>query len=97
MKKLLLFISCISCINQNAQVITSVMDAPYTNISNNGIYSFGNYEDEAFYYNAATDYKLALQGDQLDDGGCWVWDINDLGQLAVEHKKQAAIWTETNG
>ncbi len=97
MKKLLLFISCILCINLNAQVITSVMDAPYTSISNNGIYSYGNYEDIAFYYNAATGYKLALQGDALDDGGCWVWDINDLGQLAVEHKKQAAIWTEVNG
>ena len=89
--------NCALCINLNAQVIRSVMDAPYTNISNNGVYSFGNYEDVAFYYNAETDFKLALQGDQLDDGGCWVWDINDLGQLAVEHKKQAAIWTEANG
>lgn len=80
-----------------AQEITSVMDAPYTNISNNGVYSFGNYEDVAFYYNAETRFKLALQGDQLDDGGCWVWDVNDLGQLAVEHKKRAAIWTEKDG
>lgn len=80
-----------------AQVISSVMDAPYTNISHNGIYSYGNYEDIAFYYNASTGFKLALQGDQLDDGGCWVWDVNDLGQLAVEHKKRAAIWTEQGG
>ena len=73
------------------------MDAPYSGISHNGVYSYGNYEDVAFYYNASTGFKLALQGDQLDDGGCWVWDINDLGQLAVEHKKRAAIWTEQGG
>lgn len=73
------------------------MDAPYSGISHNGVYSYGNYEDIAFYYNASTGFKLALQGDQLDDGGCWVWDINDLGQLAVEHKKRAAIWTEQGG
>lgn len=101
MKKVLLILLCIMhyalCIEINAQVITSVMDAPYTSISNNGVYSFGNYEDIAFYYNAETGYKLALQGDALDDGGCWVWDVNDLGQLAVEHKKQAAIWTEADG
>ena len=101
MKKYVVILFCIMhyalCINLNAQVITSVMDAPYTSISHNGVYSYGNYEDIAFYYNAATDFKLALQGDNLDDGGCWVWDVNDLGQLAVEHKKRAALWTEANG
>ena len=97
MKKLLLLICLAVSVSLNSQVITSVMDAPYTSISNNGVYSYGNYEDIAFYYNAETGYKLALQGDVLDDGGCWIWDINDLGQLAVEHKKRAAIWTEANG
>ena len=90
-------LSIVYCALLNGQVITSVMDAPYTNISHNGVYSYGNYEDVAFYYNAETEFKLALQGDNLDDGGCWVWDINDLGQLAVEHKKRAALWTEANG
>ena len=94
---LLCLMHCVLCIQLNAQVITSVMDAPYTSISHNGVYSYGNYEDIAFYYNAETGFKLALQGDNLDDGGCWVWDVNDLGQLAVEHKKRAALWTEANG
>ena len=100
MKKLIVFICAFfitHCAFIKAQEINWVMDAPYTGISNNGVYSFGNYEDIAFYFNASTQFKLALQGDQLDDGGCWVWAINDLGQLAVEHKKRAAIWTETNG
>ena len=99
MKKIFLIISLISFsfFATYAQVISSVMDAPYSGISHNGVYSYGNYEDIAFYYNASTGFKLALQGDQLDDGGCWVWDINDLGQLAVEHKKRAAIWTEQGG
>ena len=94
---LLCLMHCVLCVQLNAQVITSVMDAPYTSISHNGVYSYGNYEDIAFYYNAETGFKLALQGDNLDDGGCWVWDINDLGQLAVEHKKRAALWTENSG
>ena len=94
---LLCLMHCVLCVQLNAQVITSVMDAPYTSISHNGVYSYGNYEDVAFYYNAETGFKLALQGDNLDDGGCWVWDINDLGQLAVEHKKRAALWTENSG
>ena len=100
MKKIFLIISLFSFsifASLQAQVISSVMDAPYSGISHNGVYSYGNYEDIAFYYNASTGFKLALQGDQLDDGGCWVWDINDLGQLAVEHKKRAAIWTEQGG
>lgn len=100
MRKLLFTISALlvfSVVSLHAQVISSVMDAPYSGISHNGVYSYGNYEDVAFYYNASTGFKLALQGDQLDDGGCWVWDVNDLGQLAVEHKKRAAIWTEQDG
>ena len=96
-KSLVLFCFCALFFNLRAQVITSVMDATYSRISPNGVYSYGNYEDLSFYYNAETEFKTVLQGDNLDDGGCWVWDINDLGQLAVEHKKRAAIWTEQDG
>ena len=35
--------------------------------------------------------EKSLQGDVQDDGGCFVWDLNDNGQLAVDWKMQAVV------
>jgi hypothetical protein len=62
--------------------------------SPNGLYVAGNMEDAAVYYNTETKKIIALEGEIQDDGGCFVWDVNDKGQLAVDWKMKAAIWSE---
>ena len=98
MKKLLLFVFCaLTIVTLNAQRIDILLDGGAFSMSSpNGVYVAGNMEDAAVYYNTATKKILALEGEIQDDGGCFVWDMNDLGQLAVDWKKQAAIWSEAN-
>ena len=97
MKKSLLSLffifSLVVCVS--AQSIEVLLDgAAFSMTSPNGAYFAGNMEDAAVYYNTATKIIVALEGDVQDDGGCFVWDLNDKGQLAVDYKMQAAIWTE---
>ena len=68
--------------------------AAFSLISPSSKYIAGNIDDLAIYYNVETKVAKSLAGEVLDDGGCFVWDLNDNGQLAVDWKKQAAIWTE---
>lgn len=101
MKKLLLLVSVLSvmqCVYVNAQKIDVLLDgAAFSMTSPNGVYFAGNMEDAAAYYNTKTKTIKSLQGDVQDDGGCFVWDLNDNGQLAVDWKMQAALWTEKGG
>lgn len=97
MKKLLLFNFLLSvvCVFVNAQSIEVMREgAAFSMISPSGQYIAGNIDDMAVYYNTVTKFATSLEGENLDDGGCFVWDMNDKGQLAVDWKKQAAIWTE---
>ena len=97
-KTLLLFTSILSfCAILSAQSIDVMREgAAFSMISPNELYIVGNIDDMAVYYNITTGKAITLAGDELDDGGCFVWDLNDLGQLAVDYKKQAAIWTEAD-
>ena len=99
MKKLLLLFSGILCFcAAGAQTIEVMRDgAAFSMISPNGQYIAGNIDDMAVYCNMETKFAASLAGDVLDDGGCFVWDMNDKGQLAVDWKKQAAIWSEEKG
>ena len=96
MKKLLFFVFCaLSVVTLNAQRIDVLLDGgAFSMTSPNGVYVAGNMDDAAVYYNTETKKIEALEGEIQDDGGCFVWDINDLGQLAVDWKSQAAIWSE---
>lgn len=95
MKKLLLFVFCLLALSLNAQRIDVLLDgAAFSMTSPNGAYLAGNMEDAAVYYNVLTKKIVALEGEVQDDGGCFVWDMNDKGQLAVDWKKKAAIWSE---
>ena len=97
MKKLLLFVICALTLSVNAQIIDVIREElPFSMISPNGNYLAGNMEDYVVYYNVATKTNEMLEGDVLDDGGCYVWDINNKGQLAVDWKNQAAIWSEAD-
>ena len=99
MKKLLLLFSSILCFCAvGAQTIEVMRDgAAFSMISPNGQYIAGNIDDMAVYCNMETKFATSLEGEVLDDGGCFVWDMNDKGQLAVDWKKQAAIWSEADG
>lgn len=100
MKRFLLLFNAILCFSVilNAQTIDVMLDgAAFSMISPSGQYIAGNIDDKAVYYNSATGYATSLEGENLDDGGCFVWDINDKGQVAVDWKGQAAIWTEEEG
>ena len=96
MKKLLLaglvmFCACLL----NSQSIDILVDgAAFSMTSPNGVYIAGNMEDAAMYYNVKLKTIKVLEGSVQDDGGCFVWDLNDRGQLSVDWKKQAAIWSE---
>ena len=95
MKKLLLFVFCALTLSVNAQKIDVLLDGGAFSMSSpNGIYVAGNMEDAAVYYNTEAKKIVALEGEVQDDGGCFVWAINDKGQLAVDWKMKAAIWTE---
>ncbi len=97
MKKFLLLFSSLLCFCTiiNAQTIEVMRDgAAFSMISPSGQYIAGNIDDMAVYYNTETKFATSLEGENLDDGGCFVWDMNDKGQLAVDWKKQAAIWSE---
>lgn len=95
MKKLLLFVVvAFSCV-LSAQEIEPLLDgAAFSKASSNGVYLVANMDDAAAYYNSVEKNIVALEGEVEDDGGCFVWDLNDKGQLAVDWKKVAAIWTE---
>ena len=81
-----------------AQTIESLKDgAAFSMTSPNGAYLAGNMEDAAVYYNVKSRKIKSLQGDVQDDGGCMAWDVNDKGQVAVDWKGHAAIWTEKDG
>ena len=97
MKKLLLLVLVTVCsILTQAQSIDILVDgAAFSMTSPNGVYVAGNMEDAAVYYNTDTKKIIVLEGAVQDDGGCFVWAMNDKGQLAVDWKKQAAIWSET--
>jgi hypothetical protein len=99
MKKLLLFfVVSLFSVAMFAQTIESLKDgAAFSMTSPNGVYLAGNMEDAAAYYNVKTRTIKSLQGDVQDDGGCTAWDINDKGQVAVDWKGHAAIWTEKDG
>ena len=99
MKKLLLLFSAILCFFAvGAQTIEVMRDgAAFSMISPNGQYIAGNIDDMAVYCNMETKFAKTLEGEVIDDGGCFVWDINDKGQMAVDWKKQAAIWSEADG
>ena len=100
MKKLLLFNFLLSvvCVFVNAQSIEVMREgAAFSMISPSGQYIAGNIDDMAVYYNVETGYATSLEGEALDDGGCFVWDMNDKGQLAVDWKNQAALWSESEG
>ncbi len=96
MRKLLLSVLCAMCCTlvmaQSIDIIRG--GGAFSKVSSNATYMAGNMEDLAFYYNAETKQNAVLEGEVQDDGGCFVWDLNDKGQLAVDWKKQAAIWTE---
>jgi hypothetical protein len=97
-KTLLIIIVAICSVVANAQRVDWLMDgAAFSMTSPNGVYLAGNMEDAAAYYNTDTKTIKALEGDIEDDGGCFVWDLNDNGQLAVDWKKKAAIWSEAKG
>ncbi|MBO5728386.1 MAG: T9SS type A sorting domain-containing protein [Paludibacteraceae bacterium] len=82
----------------HAQSIEVMRDgAAFSMISPSGKYIAGNIDDIAVYYGVDSKVAKSLEGEHLDDGGCFVWDLNDNGQIAVDWKKQAAIWTETDG
>ena len=97
MKKLLLLVLVAVCsILAQAQSIDILVDgAAFSMTSPNGVYIAGNMEDAAVYYNTDTKKITVLEGEIQGDGGCFVWGMNDKGQLAVDWKMQAAIWTET--
>ena len=98
MKKLLLFVFCALTLSVNAQKIDVLLDgAAFSKSSPNGMYVAGNMDDAAVYYNTEAKKIVALEGEVQDDGGCFVWDMNDKGQLAVDWKKQAALWSESEG
>ena len=99
MKKLLLFfVVSLFSVAMFAQTIESLKDgAAFSMTSPSGVYLAGNMEDAAAYYNVKTRTIKSLQGDVQDDGGCTAWDINDKGQVAVDWKGHAAIWTEKDG
>ena len=96
MKKFLLFFAVsLFSVAMFAQTIESLKDgAAFSMTSPNGAYLVGNMEDAAAYYNVQTRTIKSLQGEMQDDGGCTAWDINDKGQVAVDWKGHAAIWTE---
>lgn len=99
MKKLLLLtIVAVCSILVQAQRVDVLLDgAAFSMTSPNGVYLAGNMEDAAVYYNTETKRITVLEGEIQDDGGCFVWDMNDKGQLAVDWKMKAAIWTEAGG
>ena len=100
MKKLLLLNLLLSvvCVFVNAQSIDVMREgAAFSMISPNAQHIAGNIDDIAVYYNSETKFAASLEGENLDDGGCFVWDMNDKGQLAVDWKKQAALWSESEG
>jgi hypothetical protein len=91
---LLLLVLSITLSAQSIEVMRN--GAAFSIISPSGQYIAGNIDDIAVYYNVESKYATSLEGETLDDGGCFVWDMNDKGQLAVDWKKQAAIWTEAD-
>ena len=99
MKKLLLLnlLLLVVCVFSNAQSIDVMREgAAFSMISPSAQYIAGNVDDVAVYYNSESKFAVTLEGENLDDGGCFVWDMNDKGQLAVDWKKQAAIWSEAD-
>ena len=96
MKKLLLLtIVAVCSILVQAQRIDVLLDgAAFSMTSPNGVYLAGNMEDAAVFYNSETKRITLLEGEIQDDGGCFVWAANDNGQLAIDWKNQAAIWSE---
>ena len=96
MKKLLLFaIFAVCSVFVQAQRIDVLLDgAAFSMTSPNGVYLAGNMEDAAVFYNSETKRIISLEGEIQDDGGCFVWAMNDNGQLAIDWKNQAAIWSE---
>lgn len=98
MKRFLLLnlvLSFVCCSFVQAQSIEIMRDgAAFSMISPSAKYIAGNIDDIAVYYNVESKFATSLEGELLDDGGCFVWDLNDKGQLAVDWKKQAAIWSE---
>ncbi len=98
MRKLLLFVFCVLALGLNAQTIDVLLDGgTFSVISPNGKYLAGNMDDYVSYFNVESKESFTLEGENLDDGGCFVWDMNDKGQLAVDWKRQATIWTEVDG
>jgi hypothetical protein len=97
MKKLLLlgFVTICSILAQAQSIDVLLNGAAFSMTSPNGLYVAGNMEDVAVYYNLQTKQGVTLTGDVQDDGGCFVWGVNDKGQLAVDYKMQAAIWSES--
>ena len=97
MKKLLLlgFVTICSILAQAQNIDVLLNGAAFSMTSPNGLYVAGNMEDVAVYYNLQTKQGVTLTGDVQDDGGCFVWGVNDKGQLAVDYKMQAAIWSES--
>ncbi len=96
MKKLLLLLLCAFSLSLSAQTIDVLLDGGAFSMSSpNGMYIAGIMEDVSFYYNTTTKKISLLEGEIQDDGGCFIWDLNDKGQLAVDHMKKAAIWSET--
>ena len=98
MKKLYVLFFIVFCaLGLNAQKIEEMLDgAAFSMTSPNGNYLAENAYDYAIYYNVTTKAMKLLEGDVWDDGGCFVWDVNDKGQLAVDWKSQAAIWSEVD-
>ncbi len=98
MRKLLFFVFCVLALGLNAQTIDVLLDGgTFSVISPNGKYLAGNMDDYVSYFNVESKESFTLEGENLDDGGCFVWDMNDKGQLAVDWKRQATIWTEVDG
>ncbi len=99
MKKFyMLFFIVLCALGLNAQTIDVIREGQaFSMISPSAKYIAGNIDDIAVYYNVETTEAAVLEGEIQDDGGCFVWDLNDKGELAVDHLKKAAIWTEDGG
>ncbi len=96
MKKFyILFLIVLCVLGLSAQTIEVIREGQaFSMISPSAKYIAGNIDDIAVYLNVETKAAAVLKGETQDDGGCFVWDLNDNGQLAVDHIKKAAIWTE---
>ena len=75
----------VNCALIQAQSIEIMREgAAFAIISPSAKYIAGNISDYAVYYGLESKVAKTLEGEMLDDGGCFVWDLNDLGQLAVD-------------